>query len=64
MTEPEIQAWLHRLASSDKARISRIRELLRCAVGDRMSEEDKVICRRCLVELEERVMGPDREGPS
>lgn len=52
LTEQEIREWLHHLAPSDTARATRIKELLRHAGEDDMSEADKVICHSCLRRLE------------
>ena len=53
MTEQEIKAWLRLIGRTDADRIRSIRELLRHANEDRMSAEDRTICRQTLTRLEQ-----------
>jgi hypothetical protein len=66
MNQTEIQEWLRTLCikngesfrpcNSDEERITVIKELLRWAKKDGMSDEDLVICRNALLELEAKVL--------
>lgn len=51
LTEPEIADWVQGLGSTDARRVERLQELLRNAVGDQMSPEDRVICVNALRKL-------------
>ena len=55
MTEREAEGWADGLARTDLGRVVVIRELLRYAVSDNMSPEDKVICVAELYKLERKL---------
>ena len=70
MTDTEMRSWLHCLAKDNQSRAAIIKDMLRHANGDRMSEQDRVICRRALVLIDSRLSPPspdfrvDNPGPA
>jgi len=66
LSQKDIEDWMEGLDGDDHRKITLIKEMLRCRIGDKMSKEDIVICKRCLRVLEDRLqrakaaLGPAR----
>lgn len=58
LTEAEIALWVSSLGRTDTQRIHTLNNLLRFAVGDRMSGADRRICRIELERLKAKAARP------
>lgn len=54
MTSEEIDDWIEGLGDTDNKRLELLRELMRNAIGDGMSAEDRTICMTALRRLNRR----------
>lgn len=57
MSDDDQRAWVQMLAPDARRQILIIRDLLRHAIGDDMSDEDRAICRRQLARLGDDAYG-------
>ena len=48
MSDAEIRGWLRLMGDTRAQQLARVRDLLVHANGDRMTLEDRIVCRRAL----------------
>lgn len=51
MTDEEYARWLARLGHTKGQKVAAVRDLLRHATGDEMSDDDRLVCHRALRDL-------------